>query len=761
MAIPSKIKQLANDIRTKIYGKDVRESLAKGIEESGSIADEADKRSDQTEQRQTALEQQFTDVVQNATDVDPSSVELVAGRTNTETQESFATIGQRLDAEHQSVTAQLAEKVKKGEVSVLDIDKNKGKFDQTYMTDEFLQQMAGNAPINATPAKRSLTSDRYALRSVNHDVVDFMVTGKNLFDKEKVLQGYYINQNTGGLIALSGYETSYLIPMKVGNTYNISALRKFAMFDLEENFVSGIDQSQGKYTFTAQLDGFFRFSYQPAGTNGTNIQVELGNASTTYHPFGYKIPKLIAEEDRHLSIFKQRYEVTIESEFGNGDIISIQTTKDSSRSGVFNFVKTAIGKDVIHSNFDDIAPVRTFYTVGANHGYFCVDITFAGKTTSDIGSVWTDGTNQWILVNVVGSTLTFIPDYVVEDGVPRAVTAAFPTANLTHVNGATNTSLVSITTRTIGQLRPSINKHKLIYELDGKELKNDGAFNGDVLKVIERYNVIDYKSLVDYIKANIGQYFANNVDAIDGVLAFNIIYEFSKGANCTVHHSIMALKKVAMQDNQLLQSQALSLSGYTPYQYIPNVKPKGSWDFKNLVNMDTISTSLNFRQADRIDLSIPVNRYVQWLMSGSDKKIGFAMGYIGDKGDGAHDKRIANAPTLEWELRNTKKNYALMLNSKILEPGDRFNIIGYRNYISPTVGATNVSTVDVGSQTYVYLDFHETKTFESIKMPDHAGKNITIVEKSSSFNLHDNNVGADGILFSVTGGYGYAVLKLL
>lgn len=80
MAIPDKIKQLANDIRTKIYGREVRESLAQGIEEAGNIADEANSRSIETQTRQDDLEARWDDVVRNATATDPSSVEIVDAR---------------------------------------------------------------------------------------------------------------------------------------------------------------------------------------------------------------------------------------------------------------------------------------------------------------------------------------------------------------------------------------------------------------------------------------------------------------------------------------------------------------------------------------------------------------------------------------------------------------------------------------------------------------------------------------------------------
>lgn len=63
-------------------------------------------------------------------------------------------------------------KMNKGEsISVSQIDKNKGKFDQTYMSDEFLQQMAGNTPINTVPADESITTSKLSPRAVTPEKV--------------------------------------------------------------------------------------------------------------------------------------------------------------------------------------------------------------------------------------------------------------------------------------------------------------------------------------------------------------------------------------------------------------------------------------------------------------------------------------------------------------------------------------------------------------------------------------------------------------
>lgn len=136
MTIPQKIQELANKVRTAIYGADVRESIAKAMEISGETSND-------TEVRQTILEQQFDDVVKNATEVDPSSVELVAAQTNTETGENFPSIGKRLDEENKRVSDKIGDSlnfngfknnVKKGTITLQFDDMYKSWYNNCYLT---------------------------------------------------------------------------------------------------------------------------------------------------------------------------------------------------------------------------------------------------------------------------------------------------------------------------------------------------------------------------------------------------------------------------------------------------------------------------------------------------------------------------------------------------------------------------------------------------------------------------------------------------
>lgn len=102
----AKINGFLNKIRTAIKGNEVRGSLADGLEEINKETIITTEVTEQTKHRQGALEQQFDDQIKNMTLKDPSSAELVAAQTNTNTGKKFDTIGRRLDTESQATTSE-------------------------------------------------------------------------------------------------------------------------------------------------------------------------------------------------------------------------------------------------------------------------------------------------------------------------------------------------------------------------------------------------------------------------------------------------------------------------------------------------------------------------------------------------------------------------------------------------------------------------------------------------------------------------------
>ena len=76
---------------------------------------------------------------------------------------------QDLVAKGQLTPTQYAELIKyvnalisKGDVTFDDIDINKGKLLPKHLSEEVLEMVTGNAPVNAVPADGSITTKKYA-----------------------------------------------------------------------------------------------------------------------------------------------------------------------------------------------------------------------------------------------------------------------------------------------------------------------------------------------------------------------------------------------------------------------------------------------------------------------------------------------------------------------------------------------------------------------------------------------------------------------
>ena len=170
-----------------------------------------------------------------------------------------------LDATKAELSSQINTKVSKGQVSVNDINKNLGKLDETYMTDEFLQQIVGTSPIAQTVADKSITTNKLAFNPV------VGVHSNNLFNKNSVKLNQYIDESNGQLIDLEGWFASDFIIVTSGSQYFISPIQlltRIAFYDKDKGYISKIDNVT---TFVT-----------PSNCKYIVIANELNELSTTY-----------------------------------------------------------------------------------------------------------------------------------------------------------------------------------------------------------------------------------------------------------------------------------------------------------------------------------------------------------------------------------------------------------------------------------------------------------------------------------------------
>ena len=148
-------------------------------------------------------------------------------------------------AEVDEISAQLAEKAGKNEVRL-----QTQKISQTDVTEEFLQQMAGTTPINAVPAKDSITSDLLTRESIDflkHSAyipITFKEKPRNLFNKNKITSGYEVSRLHGALNVSANMSASDYIPVIDGLNYAQTKTYTGAWYDKDKKFISGITFGQ-------------------------------------------------------------------------------------------------------------------------------------------------------------------------------------------------------------------------------------------------------------------------------------------------------------------------------------------------------------------------------------------------------------------------------------------------------------------------------------------------------------------------------------
>lgn len=226
MAVDPNIKKKADDIRNKVYGKEVRESLASGLEEMSSDVVENEGRQSVVEGRQDSVESQWQAVSDEMTDKDViSAPEIIAAR------DGEPNLKAKIDKNYNEVTAQLAQtasylddkKIDRGNVLLNDLNKNSVKFDGTWFTSQFLDDLSKGVLDVTNVLDDSLTTSKFVDKSVTVEKVDFAKRNKNLFSGRFMdgigiggddIRGYKIHDLEDKCLAV--------IPIKPEKNYTVS-----------------------------------------------------------------------------------------------------------------------------------------------------------------------------------------------------------------------------------------------------------------------------------------------------------------------------------------------------------------------------------------------------------------------------------------------------------------------------------------------------------------------------------------------------------
>lgn len=164
------------------------------------------------------------------------------------------------------------------DIGIYQINKNLGKIDQSYLSDELLAQMAGTTPINNVVGDQTITPIK----------TTFLNIGKNKFNKATVKTGFYVNQEDGILTANPAHSASDYIPIKP-NTYYIGSptMQRYCFYDTDKNYISGGLGSQGTGYLSPINARYLVFSNENMDPNV--VMIEEGQVMTDYVPYGYRL----------------------------------------------------------------------------------------------------------------------------------------------------------------------------------------------------------------------------------------------------------------------------------------------------------------------------------------------------------------------------------------------------------------------------------------------------------------------------------------
>lgn len=117
-------------------------------------------------------------------------------------------------------------------------------------------------------------------------------TGKNLFDKTKVTNGYYVNSTTGNLsLGTTDFNASDFIPVSNGDyVWGATSTTGYhlVVYDNNKNFIRAVGRSikQAIKITIGNDEKYVRYTVSTADLN--TQQFEKGSQATSYEPYGYK-----------------------------------------------------------------------------------------------------------------------------------------------------------------------------------------------------------------------------------------------------------------------------------------------------------------------------------------------------------------------------------------------------------------------------------------------------------------------------------------
>ncbi|AEV34169.1 hypothetical protein Oweho_3218 [Owenweeksia hongkongensis DSM 17368] len=412
---------------------------------------------------------------------------------------------------------------------------------------------------------------------------------------------------------------------------------------------------------------------------------------------------------------------------------------------------------------DNVAPIwfDEFGTTSGNHGFLLSVITLRAPTPthtkdySDIGSVYSDGTHEWYIVDVPDNTTLVLYSKTFNDGngftLDRSASAD---GLLVHQSGGTNTGAVYWGSRSFNQLFPV---HKNVvnkFLIDGKEIANDGTWYGERIKVVSNYDIVDLR----YIPTDT-PFTPTNADSLVGVSSV-VTYDASGSSEWDYTFNFYSPWFIDLFG--INQAQYLSATNTDSIlAYLPDVDTLNGYDFANVENITTLTgTEFNFTKANSPDTTKPANRYIQIAKKTSGERIvGMAEGFAFTSGQTKPSIR-GRENEQYWQIATSKKSYPRAISRYDTEENPLIELKGYFSFFDPETNPnfTSVYLSKENNSYILFIDAHDSVHNQKVVVPEIVnGYFLGTVSNKGSLSVVSDPYINNNVVY-VTG-KGYLILK--
>lgn len=615
------------------------------------------------------------------------------------------------------------------------------KIKDSYISDSFLK-----------------VEDFVKMQNENPKDYEIVTVSRNLFDESQIQDGKFLSTVNGGISSGAGWKISGFIPVVAGQTYTLSGSRVrqgvsfFSTNTPSTNpALSYNNTTTLPLTLTAPVGATYAvIALESATVKGwNNIQFEQGSEVTQYIPYGgaltqvdsaYVVGGVIPPTT------SKKAELNLVNGTGtikSGDLqlgVKIFNPVTYTGSAVFNFNNDQVGGTTVRVNGDDSAPVRMMgATVGANHGYSRSNLTLTthGKTNADVGSVWTDGTNQWVIIQINSADVIGVTCRTANIG----YNSSLPT--LTHVSGATNTTTFTPTARSLAQWYPMLKNHRVRLSLDN-EVVEDVNFTGgfdNSMKVSESYDLMEKSDIVEWLISNGGQ----QVTTYNAPSACNVsnTHNFSNKLTDVISANFFVYKDLsAAQDLMFTQSARLNIVNSEVLYYVPRSIPfvheSVNYNFSkpfNVVGL-TITNRIDFTTT-RTETNVAVPDRL--IMLAGD--VGYATGYLPILGASADVRNSLTSKGIQISKFDSKVYPYLVDGLTTLTAGANYSCVAYRTYFTRPVETRRISQYEIPFEdnVYLFLDWQQGDFVDVIELRSELqGRTFEVIEKTLNVDILSN-----------------------